>query len=55
MCFVGRKSTHIHILFYSRLDFKSLMNRGSKRYLEHSGLFKEVEYDSRGQVQLFRG
>lgn len=53
MCFVGKKS--INTLICSRLVFKTLANKGTKGYLEHSGLFKEVEYNSRSQVQLFSG
>lgn len=53
-CVLWEKKS-IHISFCSRLEFKTLLNRGSKRYLEHSGLFKEVEYNSRSHVQLFRG
>lgn len=52
VCFVGEKNPFI---FWSKLKFKILTNSEPKKYLEHSGLFKEVEYNSRSQVQLFSG
>lgn len=51
MCFVGKKSIFDFALV---LSLKPLWTKkGLKRYLEHSSLFKEIEYNSRSQAQLF--